>query len=530
MNAARVTATLVIGLTALMARWDAWTTHDLYNDEALQTTITRSLIEDGSLNNFRYSRFTPDSLYRRDIWIYYPPGFNAIQAPFLWLAADPASHTAARLPVLILNLIALACLPLVARDVWGRTTPGWIASILGALGVFHIGMSVTSLPYTLVAPLLVITFLMLVRALNSDQSRRWILVGLLVVLGFSIMQIALVFCGLLAVVAVWSARYGRTDATRGVLICVGLAAALCTPWIFWTWGDSPVSNFLSRAAGYSLVGQARLVLRQYDLMLPSAIWKLAFLAGLVGVGRRVGRRDGLLGTLLLIWALTPCLYVLSRNMWVTPRHVFAAYAPIILLTGLGFTIATRSLAALIERRRPGRSWVAADAASIACAIMIAGVQLVAARGAAALPQPSDSLPALLRGDAALEFGEPDVVSRAARFIRSHDRGEPVIAPVGFSEAHYLGRFVQDKNTAEARSRAWALARSGPAWVFMGDNYFHLGELDQFDLAVQQHGRLIVHSAPVPGFTAPDNTLGFALYYLDRPLAADQVVAAATSQF
>lgn len=520
MNGARVAATVVIGLAALAARWNAWTTHDLYNDEAIQTTITRSFLEDGRLNNFRYSRFTPDSDYKRGVWIYYPPGFYVIQAPFLWLAADEASHTAARLPVLVPNLIALACLPLVARGVWGRTAPGWIASILGALGVFHIGMSVTSIPHTLVAPLLLVTFLVLIRALDSRQNRHWLAVGFLAVLGFYIMQIALAFCALLAVVAAWSVRYRRTDATRSVLICVGLATMLCVPWIIWTWGSSPVTNFLSRAPGYTFVGQARLVLRQYDLMLPSAIWKLAFLAGLVGVGRRAARRDGLLGTLLLIWALAPFLYVLSRNMWVSPRHVFTAYAPIMLLSGLGITTAARGLAALIERRRPGRSWVGADAVAIACAIMIAGSQLLAARAAAASPPSSNPLPALLRGDAAMEFGQPDIVSRAAGFIRTHDRGEPVIAPVGFSESHYLGRFVHDKNSAEARSRAWGLARSGPAWVFMGDNYFRLGALDEFDQAVRQHGRLILHSAPVPGLTAPDNKLGYALYYLDGPLEAE----------
>jgi hypothetical protein len=124
---------------------------------------------------------------------------------------------------------------------------------------------------------------------------------------------------------------------------------------------------------------------------------------------------------------------------------------------------------------------------------------------------------VLRGDAALEFGEPDIVSRASTIIKQHDGGEPVIAPAGISEAHYLGRFVQDKGTEEAVARAWALARSGPVWVLMGDNYFRRAALDDFDRTVQQHGRLITHSAPIRGFTAPENTVGYALYYLDRPL-------------
>jgi 4-amino-4-deoxy-L-arabinose transferase-like glycosyltransferase len=516
LNLVNAAATLVIVLVALAARWDALTDHDLYNDEALQTTISRSLLDDGSLNNFRYSRFTPDSQYYRGIWIYYPPGFNLIQAVFL--SASPASHEAARLPVLVLNLIGLGCLPLLAKRVWNSATPGWIASILGALGVFHISMSVTSVPYTLVAPLLVVTFLALVRAVESGHSRDWAAVAILIVIGFYIMQIALAFCVLLAVTAAWGVRPRRFDTTRGVLICISLVAALCSPWLIWTWGmTSPIGNFLSRAPGYSFMGQIRLVLHQYDLMLPSAIWKLAFLAGLGAIAHRAGRKDGPLGPLLALWALAPFLYVLSRNMWVTPRHVSGAYAPIILIAGLGLTTATNGLAVVMERRGLAQSWVRTPAVAIACAIAISVAQLLASRAAVAVARSDEPLIAMLRGDAAMEFGEPDIVSRASVFIRAHDRGEPVIAPVGFSEAHYLGRFVHDKRTPEARSRAWALARSGPVWVFMGDNYFSLGELDEFDRTVQQHGRLVIRSAPVPGFTAPSNKLGYALYYLDRPL-------------
>jgi hypothetical protein len=34
--------------------------------------------------------------------------------------------------------------------------------------------------------------------------------------------------------------------------------------------------------------------------------------------------------------------------------------------------------------------------------------------------------------------------------------------------------------------------------------------------VRQHGILVLHSAPIAGFTDSANPLGYALYYLDAP--------------
>jgi hypothetical protein len=54
-----------------------------------------------------------------------------------------------------------------------------------------------------------------------------------------------------------------------------------------------------------------------------------------------------------------------------------------------------------------------------------------------------------------------------------------------------------------------------AWVFMGDNYFELGRLDEFDRHVQKRGKLIMHSTPVKGFTDSGNELGYALFYIKK---------------
>jgi 4-amino-4-deoxy-L-arabinose transferase-like glycosyltransferase len=507
-------AMAAILLAALAVRWPALH-RDLYNDEALQTTISRSLIDDGRLNNFQYSKFTPDSQFRHGIWSYYPPGSNLIQAPFL--LADTTSPVTARLPVLLLNLIVLAYLPALSAAIWKSTVPGWIAAILGAFGLFHIGMSVTSLSYTLAAPLQVMAFAMLVRAVTSGRNRDWVGLGLLIALDFYIMQIALVFGALLLAAMAWRGRRRRAAEMRGLLLCAVTTGVLCLPWLIWSWGTmSPASSFLNSAPDYSFAGQAGLVLAQYDLMLPSVVWKAAFLIGLLTVSRHALPPKEPFGVLLGLWALTPLLYLVSHNMWVGSRHVFGAYAAVSLLTGLGVTTATRWLLAHVlphgDIRLPGRS----AALAIAGTLVVTVAQFSAARASAGSLPPSPLKMVLLQGDAALEFGGSTAVSSACAYIRTHDRGEPIIAPVGISESHYVGRFVHDRRTPDATARAWELLRSGPAWVFMGDNYWHRGALDAFDRAVQQRGRLIMHFPPVPRFTAPDNSLGYALYYIDRP--------------
>ena len=97
----------------------------------------------------------------------------------------------------------------------------------------------------------------------------------------------------------------------------------------------------------------------------------------------------------------------------------------------------------------------------------------------------------------------------------------MIAPAGPAEAYYLQHFVHTKNHTGAVAECLDLVSHGPAWVFMGDNYFHRGELDACDQFVRQHATLIMHAAPIESWTDPDNPVGYALYRVEAPAPADE---------
>lgn len=514
-------ASIVLVAVALVARWEPLTGRDLYNDEALMATITRGFLEDGALNNFRYSRFTPDSMFVRGTWTYYPPGFNLVQAPFL--LNDPASSVAARLPTLILNMVALVFLPILSKAVWHTAAPGLVAAAFSALSPFPVNMSVTALPYTLMSPVMLLAVAALVRAFRRGGTPHWIAVGVLIALAYYIQPTGLFLGAFLMIVVAAALRRTRVDRVRGALTAGALSIALCVPWLLFSWGSiTPLHALVTRHQDYSLAGQAILVFEQYDLMLPLLLWKAAFLVGLVSLVRRTNTEEGLPGLLLACWAVAPLLYLLSKTMWVTPRHVFPATAAVILVTAYGFVVASRRLAA-VSGIAPLRREKLVDVTALVLTLLVAGGHFIWVRSGADGAGPYRPIDHLLRGDAAMEFGAKTMVSTASAYIGEHGQGEPVIATIGHSEAFYLERFVQDTRSPEATARAWTLARSGPAWVFVGDNFDGRGALDDFERVVQQHGRLIMRSPPVAGFTTPDNTVGYALYYLDRPLppAPDQ---------
>ena len=117
--------------------------------------------------------------------------------------------------------------------------------------------------------------------------------------------------------------------------------------------------------------------------------------------------------------------------------------------------------------------------------------------------------------AAEEFGKSDIVSKVCGYIKKNYASEIVIAPIGLSEAYYLNMFVYDRNKNYAVQKSFDLISKNDAWVFMGDNYFKLGRLDEFDRYIQKKGELIMHSEPAKGFTDSNNELGYALYHIGK---------------
>jgi hypothetical protein len=287
-------------------------------------------------------------------------------------------------------------------------------------------------------------------------------------------------------------------AQRRLIVCIGVAGGAVLRWV----AALPRAAFFATSlfqttAGYEFSAQLAKLAAPYQHMLAPWPVTVAFALGLARLAVEMVRRREAAKAALLVWLALPGAILLTRSMWILDYHLYAVYPPVVLIAAYGADAAVRTVAVLLRQRRAdGRDRDALFAAAVAV--------LCWSEWRFAPPAPTP---------AALEFGDARIVSAAVAHIRRHDRGEAVIAPVGMAEAYYLERFVHSKNRPEAVARCLELVRRSPAWVFMGDNYFRNGRLDACDELVRQHGTLIMHSAPIPGFTDSANPLGYAVYYL-----------------
>jgi hypothetical protein len=285
-------------------------------------------------------------------------------------------------------------------------------------------------------------------------------------------------------------------------VCFAASAAAFLVWVALGPRTAFFANsFFETTANYRFAAQLAAIAAPYRDMLRPWPLAIAFALGVCRLVLDVVWRREPAKILLLTWLLLPGAILLTRSMWIHDYHLYFVFPPIILVAAYGVRVALLATDARLRGQ-------AADSSGriVVFAIAIAVLCTLESRWA---PPP---LPR-----AAYEFGSADIVSRAADYIRQHDRGEAVIAPVGTAESYYLERYVHSKNRAGAVADCLDLVSRAPAWVFMGDNYFHTGQLDACDELVRQRGTLIMHSAPVASFTDPDNPLGYALYHLDAPV-------------
>jgi len=470
---------------------------DLYGDEALTAEIASSLWQHGELNPFRFSRFLPDWYFRNGIFIYFPPLSYVVAAPFTALVGVAGPNIAPRLPALISGLVLIALLIPAGRAVFADTGVGVAAAALTVCNGFQIGMSRTALPYSLLPPLLLLTLLALLRANRRDGVADWIAVTLGLGASAYINQVALLFWALIlpSVLMVSPRRRLRLG------ICAAAAAGAFLLWVVLLSRRAFFANaFFQTTAGYRFGAQLGMIAAPYRQML--APWPLAIVFA-IGLGRlayEAVRRRAAAKILLLSGLLLPGAMLLTRSMWIIDYHLFFVYPAVILVAAYGARTALLPIAARL-RRHPSTARL--DAAAFAAVV----AALCGLEWWLAPPAPPRS---------ASEFGSAQIVSAAAAYIRSHGGGEVVIAPVGMAEAYYLQHFVHTKNHPRAVAECLGLVSRGPAWVFMGDNYFRRGELDACDQFVRQHGTLFMHAAPIESWTDPDNPVGYALYRVEAP--------------
>jgi hypothetical protein len=381
--------------------------------------------------------------------------------------------------------------------VFGDTCVGLGAAALTTCNWFHVGMSRMALPYSLLPTLLVLSLLALLRALRRNRIVDWLATALALTASAYVNQVALLFWALIVPCALTTAR----DRWTRLAICFASSAAAFLIWV--ALGPRAgffANSFFATTANYRFAAQLAAIAAPYREMLRP--WPLA-IACAIGVCRLVidvVRQRDTGKVLLLTWLVLPGVILLTRSMWIHDYHLYVVFPAVILVAAYGVRVALLAIDTAVRGHTAdgsGRIAVFTIAIAVLCTL-----------------ESRWAPPPLPRS--ASEFGSADIVSRAADYIRRHDRGEAVIAPVGTSEAYYLDRYVLSKNRTGAVAECLDLVSRAPAWVFMGDNYFHTGRLDECDELVRQRGTLIMHSAPIASFTDPGNPLGYALYHLDAP--------------
>lgn len=475
---------------------------DLCSDEALSAEISMSLLKYGELNNFRYSKFVHNSQFRHNIWIYYPPVFYFIQSPFMLLKDSFGSNIAPRLSPLLSNSLMMILLYFLCRDIFGNKTAGLACSFFITFNSFNLGMSRYALPYSLLPGFLCLTLWFLIKYLserNSESNGIWA-AAFLVVTFYTHQQALLFGFVCLGAFFIWLRR-NKKIAFNFILYLL-CAFVACFIWIVFFMRSLIIyQTFFLETSNYSFVQQVRNILLQFRNMIPTPVLQFLFFLGMLKMLYAILVRKKTILILIIVWLSLPLLFLFTRNTWIKWHHFHFVFPPVAIVTAYGMYTFVEFILNKTLGRKVSHDTYAYQGAAILflCLISLANFSVI---NTSMTP-------------AAKEFGDPSILSRASKFIRENYKNEIIIAPVGNSESYYLGKYVYDKNKPNAAEQCFDLISKNSTWVFMGDNYFKYGKLDAFDLYVKENGNLIMHSKPVKGFTDENNSLGYALYYIEK---------------
>lgn len=495
---------LVISILLCMAvgiRLIRLSSMDLWVDEALSTLISQSLMWHGELHSLRYSDSVPSFHYQHGMWVYFPPLYYFLQAPFMLLKDILHPNIVARMPALLSGLLLIVILYFISKNLWKSRVLGLVTALFATLNGFQIYMSRSAETYSLLPASLCLAFYFLLNALKNQDKKYWVLSAAFLTISYYINQMSLLF------IFVWIAgfmiccRNRRYQQAKNLFIYSLLSLILCSPWLF-IQSHALLPQINQASQNYISAGKLLRILGHYYSMLGHWIFVMFFLIGFGKILYSIINKNKSFESLLLAWLFLPFLYFFSKTMWINHHHMFFVFPPVILMTAYGAYYLFRFPLEWIILRYLSLDRSAYNAVFLTVFLVSSLLQL--------------KFVSLERvAGAALEFGKPIAVSLACDYIKKNYAGEIIIAPIGASEAYYLNMFVYDKNKDDAVQRSFRLVSERDAWVFMGDNYFKLGRLDEFDRYVQRNGTLIMHTEPVKGFTDADNKLGYALYRIRK---------------
>lgn len=229
-----------------------------------------------------------------------------------WIGLVGHSVASMRFLTALFSVLVFPCLYWLCRELFGSPTVGWIAMALFAVTPVHVLYAQEARPYSLLSVLILLSGVLLLRALKTNTRTSWLLYGVTVAAG---LYTQLLF-GLVAIAqglyVLLTKRWRST--TRAYLISATAAGLSLVPWLMIlvrNWQKVQQST-ISLNDGYS----SSYIFDRWFLNL-----NLAFLS------RELGGAN-----ILLVIATLIALYVFCRS---APKR---AWLFVLLLIGVTFTV------------------------------------------------------------------------------------------------------------------------------------------------------------------------------------------------
>jgi 4-amino-4-deoxy-L-arabinose transferase-like glycosyltransferase len=345
------------------------------------------------------------------------------------------ANIVARILALLASTLLIIMLYLIPKNLWKSTAVGMVAALFATFNGFQIYMSRSAESYSLLPAFLSLAFYFLLKALNNQEKKFWVLASVFFVVSFYTNQMSLLFVlvGIVGLVISFIAR--NYEQTKSLLVYHISSVSLCLPWLF-IQRHAIFSQINQAPQDYISIEKLLRILTHYYSMLGNWVFVVFFLFGVGKILHDIFKKGKVFDSLLLAWIFLPCVYFLSKSMWINPHHMFFVFPPVILIAAYG---ACHLFYFLIEKT--GGRYLASDRPAYTTAFFLFFLTISVLQIKLSHLQ---SFPG-----AAQEFGESDIVSRACDYIKENYNGEIVIAPIGLSEGYYLDMFVHDKNKNHA---------------------------------------------------------------------------------
>lgn len=270
-------------------------------------------------------------------WVLYSPqifGHPPLQYLAGWAMGGRAADEAAlRVPFMLAGVATVPAVAWLGRLLFGRAE-GLFAALALAVCPFHVELSQTARPYSMLVLLAALAFLAAVVAVRGEAARPWVmLTAVLAIAAYTHYQGATVAAVVaLAVVAMLAHR--RFAGWPCAVAAVGGFLVLLAPWtpVLWRLAAAQLrQGDLPAAALHDLLTRAFIP----QFLGPGVATAVALVLIAVGLGS-LRRRPELL-VVMLLWVVGPVLtvWLAQPRHWLAGRHLAVLLLPLLLLLAVG---------------------------------------------------------------------------------------------------------------------------------------------------------------------------------------------------